>query len=107
MKKNAYLAKRDAAIYAEYQRQLDITLQMGMDAAMMAANKVLKLGKGRAEEFGAEYNEALQEIAVLINADSKDDKEIVYAKEQIDRRLKAIVGEEHFDPWDKRYGGKS
>jgi hypothetical protein len=102
-KGNAFLAKRDAAIYAEYQRQLDIALQMGMDAAMMAANKVLKLGKGRADEFKNEYIAAVNEISGFIFRDSKDDPDVVYAREQIDRRLRVIVGEENFEPYDVRY----
>ena len=102
-KKNAYLAKRDAAIYAEYRQQLYISLQMGLDAAMIAANKVLQLGKGRAEEFGLEYMQAMNELANLINADSKDDKELVYSREKHDQRIRAIVGEDNFEPWEVRY----
>ena len=106
-KQNAMLAKRDAKIYAEYRKQLDIAFQMGMDAAMIAANKVLQLGKGRAEEFGLEYMNAMRELANLINADSKDDKEIVYAREKHDQKIKAIVGEDNFEPWDVRYSASN
>lgn len=101
--KNAYLAKRDAIIYAEYQKQLDFALQMCLDAALMAAHKVLQLGKGRANEFEQEYQNALNEIANLIITDSKDDDELVYSKEKHDQKIKAIVGEENFKPWDVRY----
>lgn len=102
-KKNSYLAKRDAAIYARYQAQLDFALQMGLDAAMIAANKVLQLGKGRAPEFGEEYINTVNELARLLVADSKDDAEMVYSREKIDQKIKAIVGEDNFAPWDERY----
>ena len=104
MKKNSYLAKRDAAIYAQYRAQLDFALQMGLDAAMISANKVLQLGKGRAQEFATEYINAVNELAKLLVADSKDDDEMVYSREKIDQKIKAIVGEDNFAPWDKRYG---
>lgn len=102
-KTNAYLAKRDAMLLAGYQKQLDIAFQMGLDAATMAANKVLKMGKGRAAEFCEEYLKAIQEIAKLTIEDSKDDKELVYSRESIDRDIRSIVGEENFDPWEVRY----
>ena len=103
MKRNAYLANRDAIMFAGYQKQLDFTLQMGLDAAMMAANKVLHLGKGRAKEFEQEYKKAINDIANLIVMDSKDDDELVYSKEKHDQTIKAIVGEENFEPFDVRY----
>ena len=102
-KQNAFLARRDAAIYADYQQQLDMALQMGLDAALIAANKVLQLGKGRAAEFGKEYMEAINNIAQQIVKDSKDDKECVYSREKLDQTIKAIVGEDNFAPWDERY----
>lgn len=100
---NAMLAKRDAAIYAGYRQQLDVALQMGLDAAIIAANKVLQLGKGRAPEFGKEYMEAINAIAKQIVNDSKDDKDCVYSREKLDQTIKAIVGEENFAPWEERY----
>lgn len=102
-KTNAYLAKRDAMLLAGYKKQLDIALQMGLDAATIAANKVLQLGKGRAEEFGIEYMKAIREIAELTIEDSKDDKELVYSREKLDQRILGIVGDDNFEPWEERY----
>ena len=100
---NPMLAKRDAIMAEGYRKQLDVALQMGLDAAMMAANKVLKLGKGRAEEFGIEYMAAIQEIAELIIDDGKDDKDLVYSKEKLDQKICRIVGKDNFEPYDIRY----
>lgn len=102
--KNAMLARRDAAIYADYQQQLDIALQMGLDAALIAANKVLQLGKGRAVQSCQEYMEAINNIAQRIVNDAKDDADLVYSREKIDQTIMAIVGEENFAPWAERYG---
>lgn len=102
-KPNAMLAKRDALLLAGYQRQLDIALQMGLDAAMMAANLVFQMGKGRAADFGAAYMQAIHEISKLTIEDSKDDPELVYSREKLDQRIKSIVGEDNFEPWEERY----
>lgn len=55
MKQNNMLARHEAAIAgklkAEYDAKLHIALQMGLDAATIAANEVLGMGKRRAKEF--------------------------------------------------------
>jgi hypothetical protein len=102
-KPNAMLAKRDALLLAGYQKQLDIALQMGLDAAMIAANLVFQLGKGRAADFGAAYMQAIHEISELTIEDSKDDPELVYSREKLDQKIKAIVGDENFEPYEERY----
>lgn len=102
-KPNSMLAKRDAAIYARYRQQLEVMQQIGLDAAMIAANKVLQLGKGRAVKFGQAYMEAVNDIANLIVNDSKDDLEIVFAKDKLDAKLLQIVGPDNFDGFDVRY----
>lgn len=37
--------------------------------------------------------------------DDEDDPDLTYSTSDIDRRLRSIVGEENFVPWDERYGG--
>ena len=78
-KQNAFLA----AVNKEVKRQMvkyEVSrMQMAQDAAFMAANEVLHLGPGRAEEFGKAFVKYANEIAELIVADSKDDKRIEYA----------------------------
>ena len=56
-------------------------------------------------EFKRVTNAYVNEIAELIVEDSKDDKELAYSKEVLDRRIREIVGEENFLPYDERYGG--
>ena len=105
-KPNAMLAKRDAAIYAQYQKKLSIANQICLDAAMIAANIVLQMGKGRAVEYGQTFLATVNEITSMMVNDAKDDPDFIYAREALDRRLKRIVGEANFDPWEVRYGGK-
>ena len=79
-------------------------MQLAEDAAFMAANEVLGLGPGRARAFGEAFVRYANEIADLVVEDSKADDEIVYAKTVLDRRIREIVGEENFSPFDERYG---
>lgn len=108
MKQNNMLARRDAAIAArlkaEYDAQLNIALQMGLDAATIAANEVLGMGKGRAKEFLTKYIETYNMFCKMIVDDSKDDPQIDYSTAKIDQRLRQIVGDEVFRPWEERYG---
>ena len=108
MKRNPMLARIEAAAEARYQvrfrKSLDMLLQMGQDAAMIAAHDVLRLGPGRAEDFCVAYREAINDMARRVVDDQMDDPEFVYAKAKIDEQIRAIVGEDKFQPWEVRYG---
>ena len=108
MKKNNMLARYEAAIAyklkAEDDGKLSIALQMGLDAATIAANEVLGMGKGRAKDFLTRYIETYNLFARMIAEDSKDDPDIDWSTAKIDQRIKSIVGDEVFRPWEERYG---
>ena len=99
---------KQSAFAKAVQREVNIQLQLygrnrmqlAEDAAFMAANEVLGLGSGRARAFVKYANE----IAELVVEDSKADNEIVYAKAVLDRRIREIVGDDNFTPFDERYG---
>lgn len=97
-----------AAIEAKYNRlfhlKMDMLMQMGQDAAMIAAHDVLQMGPGRARDFCVAYIEAVNGMARIMVDDQKDDKEFVYAKTKLDEQIKAIVGPKNFQPWEVRYG---
>ena len=93
-----------AASYAKYKKQLDMCIQMGLDAATIAANEVLGLGAGRAEKFRKAYADTINQISRMLVADSKDDVSLDYSTAKIDERLRKIVGDENFVDWDGRYG---
>ena len=109
-KHNPMLARIEAAAEARYQlrfrKSMDMLLQMGQDAAMIAAHDVLQLGPGRAEAFCVAYREAINDMAHRMVDDQMDDPDFVYAKAKIDEQIRAIVGPEKFAPWEVRYGEK-
>lgn len=108
MKRSATMDRLEAKYKAKYEAkkraEMDMLMQMGQDAAMIATNDVLHLGPGRAEAFCLAYIDAMNDMARLTVDAQKDDKEFVYAKEKIDQRIRAIVGEKNFAPWEERYG---
>lgn len=106
MKPNPLLERLKEQYNAEFQRKTDILLQMGLDAAMIAAHEVFKLGPGRAEKFWNEYVDTVNAIAKLLSDDGKDDKDLVYSKAVIDRQLHDVVGDKLFSDWDTRYGAQ-
>ena len=100
---NKMLEDRDKKMLKVFRQQLKIANQMGLDAAVFAANDVLGLGSGRAGKFCKSYIEYMNKMAGMNMENSKDDKNIEYSRAQIDSRLKSIIGEENFAPWDERY----
>ena len=102
-KQNALIAKIEAKYTALFHLRMDMLMQMGQDAAMIAAHDVLGMGPGRAADFCATYIETMNEMARMIVDDQRDDAEFVYSKAKIDEKIKAIVGEKNFQPWEGRY----
>ena len=106
-KANPMLARIEARAEAKYaalfHAKLNMLLQMGQDAAMIAANEVFHMGASRAVAFCNAYTSAVNEIAHMVYDDQMDDPEFVWAKSKVDERIKNIVGEENFVPWEVRY----
>lgn len=102
-KKNAVLAAHEAMLEAQYHRRLAATMQLCFDVAVITANDVLQMGKGRAKAFEQKYSENYEIVCNLLK-EHKDDPDMVYSRAKIDQRLRAIVGDENFAPWDERYG---
>jgi len=102
-KQNPLLAKFEAKLEARYRAQLQMAMQTGLDAGMIAANDVLGMGAGRAEKFRTAYIQAVNEISHMIVTDAQDDPDFVYTKTKLDERIKQIVGEKNFVPWEERY----
>lgn len=86
--------------------QTQARLTIGFDAAVIAANRALGMGPGRAAAFIEAWHEALNELADLYvsDADENHDKEISYSKGTRDEVIRRIVGEENFVPFDQAYG---
>lgn len=117
-KQNAMLAKIEAKYATEYAvklaqaqarylKQLDIALQQSSDAAMMAIDDVFDVNAYSAEKFHVAHVQYVNKMASLLLEDYESDPSMEYTKTDIDRRLKQIVGEDNFVPWDERYGEKN
>lgn len=91
---------------ARYLKQLDIALQQSSDAAMMAIDDVFDVNAYSAEKFHVAHVQYVNQMASLLLEDYESDPSMEYTKTDIDRRLKQIVGEDNFVPWDERYGEK-
>lgn len=105
-KPSAMISRIEAKYNTLFHLKMAMLMQMGQDAAMIAAHDVLKLGPGRAETFCAAYIEAMNGMARMVCDDQNDDAEFVYAKAKIDERLKQICGDK-FAPWEERYNAKN
>lgn len=104
MKPNPMIAAVEAKYNALFHAKMDMLMQMGQDAAMIAAHDVLQMGPGRAKAFCEAYIQAVNNIARMVADDQRSDKEFVYAKAKIDEQIAAIVGPDNFQPWEVRYG---
>lgn len=104
MRPNPMIAKIEAKYDALFHRKMDMLMQMGQDAAMIAAHDALQMGPGRARDFCLAYIAAMNQMAKMVVDDQKDDREFVYAKAKIDEQILLIVGPENFQPWEERYG---
>ena len=70
---------------------------------MIAANEVLGMGAGRAEKFRKAYIEAVNQMSNMTVTDAEADPEFVWTKTKVDDRIRKIVGEDKFVPWEERY----
>jgi hypothetical protein len=86
-----------------FQRMLKMGVQHCSDAALMAADDTWDVSPYSAEKFHLAHIDYVNAIAKLTVEDAKADPDIVYAKEDVDRRLLQIVGADNFAPWDERY----
>lgn len=99
MKQSYFKKMVDAEVARRMNESRPVHTQMCLDAAMLAANEVLKMGPTYAESFAAAFSQALMEIAEMTVSDTRD---LEYTKDKLDARLQKIVGEK-FQPWDERY----
>ena len=101
-KPNAYLLQLQAQKAAELSLQRKFTTQWCADAAILAANEVFHRSGEKLVEFHNVFIRIAHEIAEMTLADAKDDKELAYTKEKIDRQLEKLLGDD-FLPWEERY----
>ena len=102
MKKSGFLERVAAERKAALEIRTRFTVQMSIDAALIAAAEVFGLGEKRAKQYMDKFAEVYNSMAKMALDDAKSDKEIAYTKAKVDERLKEICGQ-YFCPWEERY----
>ena len=101
-KQNSFLAKMEAQKQLEMSFVRRFAVQQSKDIMLIAAHRAFGFGPDRAKILGDTFDRVFEEYATMTVEDAKNDKEIWYTKDKIDRALKEICGE-HFEPWEERY----
>ena len=92
-----------AAAKANYLLMLDMALQQSADAALMSADDTFDVNAYSAEKFHTGHIEYMNKISHMAIVEDKDDDDMEWTKDTVDRRLLQIVGKDNFEPWDERY----
>lgn len=102
MKKNNFLARMEREKEKALDMRTRFTLQMSLDAALIAAAEVFSLGEKRAKVFMDKFAEVYNDMARMALEDAETDREIAYTKAKVDARMREICGK-YFCPWEERY----
>ncbi len=104
--KNSMMIFADRIARQIIAEQTRARIAISFDGAIIAANKALHMGPGRAAAFANAYHEAMDWLAEMFISDCDDnkDKRLEYAKAKRDELILRIVGAENFAPFDKSYG---
>ena len=116
MKKNPMLAKIEAKYAAEYAQKLaqaqdnyfkmlGMSLQHSSDAALMAIDDVFDVNEYSAQKYHEQHIYYVNKMAHMAVVEDRDDPNMEWTKDTIDRRLLQIVGKDNFVPWDDRMVG--
>ena len=90
---------------ANYQRMLKMGMQQGDDAAIMAIDDVFDVNEYSAAKFHERHIYYVNKMSHMAVVEDREDPNMEWTKDTIDRRLLQIVGKDNFVPWDDRMGG--
>lgn len=96
-----YQAKLKLA-HENFLRMLKMGLQQGHDAAIMAIDDVFDVNEYTAKKFHDQHIYYVNKISHMAVVEDKDDPNMEWTKDTIDRRLLQIVGADNFVPWSER-----
>ena len=96
LEKQQIKRKQEASFHRRF------AIQFCMDGVAIGLNEHLGLSGQDLVDCMAVIGEHIMKIAHLTVDDAKDDKEIVYTKDQVDKRLQEILPPEAFLPWHER-----
>ena len=94
--------KQIAVLYQEVERMKGFTLQQSLDMAIITLHKEFGFGPDRCAKFEQAFRSTFLDYAQRCVDDSRDDQEIVYTQECLDRDLRAACGEDIM-PFEERY----
>lgn len=98
----AEFAKQLALAHENFRRMLKMGLQQGNDAAIMAIDDVFDVNEYNAKQFHDRHIYYVNKISHMAVVEDKDDPNMEWTKDTVDRRLLQIVGKDNFVPWDDR-----
>lgn len=78
------------------------SLRQALDMSLIALNEEFNFGPDRSQRFEKTFWDIFVDYAKMCVEDGKDDAEIVYTKEKLDRRLRIAAGDDYPD-FDVRY----
>ena len=87
---------------ADIEHMKGFTLQQSLDMALIALNRHFGFGPDRCAKFEEMFRETFIDYAQMCVDDSKDDEQIVYTQEKVDRALRAACGEDILS-FEERY----
>lgn len=100
---NPLLAKFQAELEAEYQRNLMRVREFDLIVLLLTANEELRVGPGRAGKLINAYLARQMEFSDAILEDCADDPEAVYSRYKLAARLKEILGPENWAQYHKLF----
>lgn len=95
----AQKALKDAQAHIRYARAF--SMQQTKDLTALALNRAFGFGPKRQAAFRAAFSEVAREYADMCLEDAKDDRQIAYTREKLDRALMQVCGE--VLPYEERY----
>lgn len=97
---NAQKEIRQLKIDIEFMK--GFTLQQSLDIALLTLHNDFGFGPDRNAKFEEAFRKTFVEFAQMCVDDGRDDADIVYTKEKMDRMLRAACGDDIL-PFDERY----
>ena len=97
---NAQKEIRQLKIDIEFMK--GFTLQQSLDIALLTLHNEFGFGPDRNGKFEEAFRKTFVEFAQMCVDDGRDDADIVYTKEKMDRMLRAACGDDIL-PFDERY----
>ena len=94
--------KQIAELCQEVERMKGFTLQQSLDMALITLHEEFGFGPDRCAKFEQAFRSTFLDYAQRCVDDSRDDQEIVYTQECLDRDLRAACGEDIM-PFEERY----